>query len=333
MHELTFHAGIHAVEDGRIATFYLMNTGVNRNRWGVTDQALEHALPTILGKPIGCGPDHVIDRHYRNFLKVGEFTGTSKPDGYALGTIEVTDPVVWEHLSEGEWGPISVVITSYLERCSNCGDDLTGLSDPFAHECVQAGLGFVQVESFVFDRVDFIESPAYPQAGLMRAGGSEVVSLELLAGFYSSQIGLDRVSGPVAPGGVNPELRLKKLKEAEYLVQVSQLQQRCAQLEKEKQSLESTVNNLESERHTELLEETVDARFVAGLTANKEQERKRLAELDTEVLVIMKEDAGKAMHGTGSPKAKFSRPRSGSLGEAMEDTRFRLFGYRREADA
>ena len=44
MHELRFYAGVHALE-GRTATFYLMSTGVNRNGWRVTDEALEQAPP------------------------------------------------------------------------------------------------------------------------------------------------------------------------------------------------------------------------------------------------------------------------------------------------
>jgi hypothetical protein len=41
-----------------------MNTSRNRNRWGVTDKALEEALPTLKGKAIGMGANYKIDRHY-----------------------------------------------------------------------------------------------------------------------------------------------------------------------------------------------------------------------------------------------------------------------------
>ena len=48
----------------RSASFYIMNTSRNRNRWGVTDKALEEALPTLKGKPIGMGAGYKIDKHY-----------------------------------------------------------------------------------------------------------------------------------------------------------------------------------------------------------------------------------------------------------------------------
>lgn len=183
MHELRFTAGVHSVMDERVAVFYVMNTTVNRNRWAVSETALEQALPTIIGKPLGCGPMYQTDRHYVDSLSVGVFTGAEKPDGYALGSASISDPEAWRRLIGGEWGPISVVVTSYLERCSDCGEDLTGQTDPFSHTCIVDG-GHLVVESFTFDHVDFIDVPAYPQAGLM-GSPRMVVPIELLAGVFS----------------------------------------------------------------------------------------------------------------------------------------------------
>ncbi|MCW4013757.1 MAG: hypothetical protein NWF07_12340 [Candidatus Bathyarchaeota archaeon] len=181
MNELTFTAGVHSVGD-REAVFYVMNTTVNRNKWTVSDKALEQALPTLIGKPLGCGPEYKTDRHYSDVMQVGVFTEVSKPDGYALGSASITDDTAWARLTSGEWGPVSVVVTSYLERCSVCGADLTGLTDPFTHQCIRDG-GFLVVESFTFDHVDFIDVPAYPQAGLI--GSEGVVPVELLAGVFT----------------------------------------------------------------------------------------------------------------------------------------------------
>jgi hypothetical protein len=209
MHELRFTAGVYSVGEGE-ATFYVMNTTVNRNRWAVSDTALEQALPTIIGKPLGCGPEYRTDRHYVDGLRVGVFTGASKPDGYALGSARVDDPVAWRLLTAGLWGPVSVVVTSYLERCRVCGADLTGEADPFTHDCIRDG-GYLVVESFTFDRVDFIDVPAYPQAGLLGAPGA-VVSLELLAGVFSLS-SLDRVLEP----GRGPNFRDVKEMEEERM--------------------------------------------------------------------------------------------------------------------
>lgn len=190
--ERKFLAAVHSIETGEeenLATFYIMNTTVNRNGWGVSDKALEEALPTILRKPIGCGPDYKIDGHYfEEAMDVGVFVRSDKPDGYALGTAEITDSKAWEYLVSGEWGPISVVIQSYRETCSRCGVDLTPMEDPFSHDCIVDRMAYVLVESFVFERVDFIDLPAVPQAGFINVASSQTqVSLRLLARFYETQ--------------------------------------------------------------------------------------------------------------------------------------------------
>ena len=67
--------------EGHKATFYIMNTSRNRNRWGVTDQALEEALPTLRGVKLGMGAGYKIDRHYPdgNTMDSGFFLVTRSP--------------------------------------------------------------------------------------------------------------------------------------------------------------------------------------------------------------------------------------------------------------
>jgi len=166
--ELRFWAAVHTIETGeerRLAIFYIMNTSLNLNNWRVTDEALEQALPTLLGKPLGCIPGYRVN-HVHQPLIVGRFIRVEKPDGYALATAEITDPTAWEKLQSGEWGPVSVVIKAYRVRCSLCGADIT--SGPDEH--VLGGEAHEIVESFVFDRVDFVSQPAYPQAGVIALG-------------------------------------------------------------------------------------------------------------------------------------------------------------------
>ena len=78
-------------QGNHFATFYLMNTSRNRNRWGVTDKALEEALPTLKGKAIGMGAGYKIDKHYPDgqTLDSGKFVSTEKPGAYALGTASI----------------------------------------------------------------------------------------------------------------------------------------------------------------------------------------------------------------------------------------------------
>lgn len=217
--ELIFRAAVHSVITGaeeHLATFYLMNTSENRNRWGVTDKALEEALPALIGKPVGCCEGYEIKRHCKNPMNIGKWVATDKPDGYALGTIEITDPHVWEKLTAGEWGPVSVVITSYRESCSRCGENIT--EDPFAHDHVKEGTAYVVVESFNFSRVDFIEDPAYPQAGLLKLGAE--ARLELCAGYYTSQsIGGQRMNKDRDAFAKAPEDTPWNLNRADYTLE------------------------------------------------------------------------------------------------------------------
>lgn len=150
-------------DDGRhLATFYLMNTSLNRNNWRVTEKALEEALPTLLGKDLNCIPGYRVN-HVHEPLQVGRWIGVEKPDSYALAVAEITDDVAWERISSREWGPVSVVIKAFRVTCSKCGQDITAEPD----EHIESGEGHEVVESFVFDRVDFVNEPAYPQAGVL----------------------------------------------------------------------------------------------------------------------------------------------------------------------
>lgn len=166
--ELRFWAAVHSIAsggDGRLATFYLMNTSLNRNGWRVTDRALEDALPTLLGNPLGCIPGYRVN-HVHESLQVGRWVEADKPDGYALATAEITDDVAWDRVSSGEWGPVSVVIKAHRIVCSRCGGDITAGPD----EHVLNGEGHEIIESFGFGRVDFVSDPAYPQAGVITLG-------------------------------------------------------------------------------------------------------------------------------------------------------------------
>jgi len=165
--EFRFWASVHSIETGaeRLATFYLMNTSINRNGWRVTDKAIEDALPGLMGKALNCIPGYRVN-HVHEPLQVGRWVKVEKPDGYALAMAEISDPVAWEKLNGGEWGPVSVVIRSFRVTCSKCGADITGSPD----EHIQKGEGHEVIESFRFERVDFVADPAYPQAGLLTLG-------------------------------------------------------------------------------------------------------------------------------------------------------------------
>jgi hypothetical protein len=331
-----FLANIQSVETGEeknLATFYLMNTTATLNRWGVSNKALEESLPTILGKPIGCGPEYKVDDHYPNAMNLGTFVKAEKPDGYALGTTEITDTKAWEKLVSGEWGPISVVILSYRETCSRCGKELTQSEDPFSHSCIADGEAYVLVESFVFSRADFIDVPAVPQAGLIKLGGGQFsVPLELCAKFYESQSKQDPVQGPGAKDGSNPveEMRKNQL-ENELQAKIDNLEEKLSEERSAREAVEAHLAEIRAREHEKHVVETLHARIEAGLVDDAEQEKTRLDAKEDSDLHELVQDAhrviAKLQSKEAAPKAKYTGV-SNEFTSAVDEAKQRLFGRR-----
>jgi len=347
--ELRFWASVHSVETGEethLATFYLLNTSLNRNNWRVTDKALEDALPTLLGKPLGCIPGYRVN-HVHQPLQVGKWIRVDKPDGYALATAEISDPVAWERLSSGEWGPVSVVIRAFKVTCSRCGADITGAPD----EHVASMEGHEVIESFVFDRVDFVSEPAYPQAGILTIGHLAQAASEGV--LYASRSNVDGAQGPQGADPKPEEKREnKKMEEkiAELQSQLEQLrtekqhtatvvaglQENIEQLQSENQELKEDLQRRKAERHQELLNAATEARLRAGLVRDREAEAQRLKELDDGTLILLAEDADQVAEKLAKapptgPKAKYTGNDKSTFEAAVDDMREQLFGYRKEA--
>ena len=368
-HELRFITSIHQLEagpEGNLATFYLMNTSRNRNRWGVTKQALEEALPTIVRVSLGCGPGYKIDKHYASPMKVGSFLKGKMPNGYALGTAKVEDELVWGNLKAGKWGPISVVITSYREVCSKCGQSLIGERNPWEHDCIAKDDAYIQVHSFKFKHVDLVDIPAYPQAGLQDFGGAVEglvsIPLELCAGIYTSQSITDGLPGALGNQNSPDRKELKKMTPEE----IEQLQAKVTELQgsvdtltasvttlndekktltKDKETLEAKVETLENpeenpeikvlndklaaieaERHQEVLDACVEARFKAGLTSDKAKELTALKDFSDEMLKFMTLEAAKVEEmreesEPGKPKSKYTDQGGTDLDAALTKQR------------
>ncbi len=307
---LRFWAAVHSVAaDGkRLATFYLMNTSPNRNNWAVTGKALEEALPTLIGKPLGCIPGYRVD-HVHAPIQVGRWVKTEKLDGYALATAEITDDTAWTRITSGEWGPVSVVIKAYRVTCSRCGSDITAAPD----EHVLTGDAHEVVESFVFDHVDFVSEPAYPQAGIVSVG-------ELVLGASRSNV--DGQAG--ARGHVPKPVDVNKLDE--------ELKKEVEALRAENTGLKGKVQRFEAERREEKVQRVLEARVKAGLVRDRVKEEERLKGLEDGALTLLAEDAEQIASRavkTAGPKARFTAE-GGDLEAAVEETRLRLFGYRRE---
>ena len=188
-HELVFIAGLHRLDAAnKKAVFYLMNTSRNRNRWGVTQKALDEALPSLLKKPLGLGKDYQLG-HFpdEESINVGLFSAFENKGNYALGTVDITDDKALAMLEAGELGPISSVILPYYDTCSVCGEVLDANWEN--HPCIAENKAFSEVQSFEFHRFDFVDVPAYPQAGFMNFASKredKLVPLTLLASVYSN---------------------------------------------------------------------------------------------------------------------------------------------------
>lgn len=346
--ELRFWAAVHSIETGeeaRLATFYLLNTSLNQNRWRVTDKALEDALSTLLNKAINCIPGYRIN-HVHEPLQVGQWIRVDKPNGYALATAEITDDVAWEKLNSGEWGSISVVIRAFKVTCSVCGADITGAPD----EHIENGEGHEVIESFVFDRVDFVEEPAYPQAGLITLGqiaasahgiiSEKAVGAAVIGRTPEFIASRSTQTGPQGAPGQNPEEKERKNMEelAEVRQELEQVKAENKTLKTENTDLKGRVETLEAERHQEHIDAALEARAKAGLVADRQTEAERLKELDDQTLDLLREDAGKVAEKMAKapptgPKAKYTADDKSTFEGAVEDARERLFGHRKEAEA
>jgi hypothetical protein len=337
----------------RTATFYIMNASKNRNRWAVTDKALEEGLPTLKGKPIGMGAGYKIDKHYCDgqTLDSGKFVSTEKPGAYALGTASISDDETWSMMQAGKLGPVSVVLFSYQDTCSKCGGDLSSMKDPFGeHACLNAkgSSAFIQVESFRFKRVDFVDVPAYPQAGLqeMSSAASKegyTRALELLAGVYEnvSQEPPSKLKDGITKIGVEKDLPEENFKEInEKLANLEQANKKlqtdyeAAKAEAktatdDAKTLKAQFAAIEKARHDSLVADTLKARADAGLAGKETEDRTLLAALSDDALAVLKADALKVASITQKqtmlPKVKYEAKADGdSLDAAVKECRANL---------
>jgi hypothetical protein len=332
--ELVFIAGLHRLDAAnKKAVFYLMNTSRNRNRWGVTQKALDEALPSLLKKPLGMGKDYELG-HFPDELSinVGLFSAFENKGNYALGTVDITDDKVLTMLEAGELGPISSVIFPYYDSCSVCGEVLD--TNWENHSCIAQNKAFSEVQSFEFHRFDFVDVPAYPQAGFMNFASKredKSVSLTLLASVYNNSR---------SPNLQEQKKVSEKEKENE---KIAALEQRATKAEadlKKAQDDASTnatkVNELSAElkaikdeKHAGLVEQAYHARVEAGIAGEEKTDREMLAALDDKNLKLFTVEAQKIVkvvstQGHQSPKNKFQAGEEDELVAAVAAKRAEL---------
>jgi hypothetical protein len=336
--EYRFQAGLLELKaDTKRAVFYLMNTSRNRNRWGVSDKALEEALPSIKGKPIGCragykpGHSQSLKPKPGEMIDVGKFVDYEKRGSYALGVAEITDEKALEKLKSGEWGAVSVIVKSFADHCSVCGEST--LEQGFQHKCIASGPGYIISDSFAFVRTDFVDEPAYPQAGLQEilaeAARAAEQPITLLASYYNggdSQSNADRVQGPGAPpnGGSKPDqenkAELTEKTPEELKAELKAAETKITQLTSDLQAanvkaqdvaqLRAEIDAQKAERHQAEVDAAAEARVKAGLAKDLAAEKLRLKDIGDAALRELKAAAEEVQRARSEakptgPKAKY----------------------------
>jgi hypothetical protein len=179
-----------------------------------------------------------------------------------------TDDKAWNMLVNGEIGPISTVILPYRDVCSVCNADLTVLGAEWGeHTCIKNKDACSVVESFVFERFDYVDVPAYPQAGFLEFASKsddKAVPLTLLACFYEKQ-------------AIKPNLpEVKKLsekdtitiKKADYDKMQTDLEAANKKADQATQ-LEAQLKEIKQAEHNKLVADVTEARKEAGLDIDK----------------------------------------------------------------
>ena len=334
-HELVFIAGLHRLDAAnKKAVFYLMNTSRNRNRWGVTQKALDEALPSLLKKPLGMGKEYKLG-HFpdEESMNVGLFSAFENKGNYALGTVDITDDKVLAMLEAGELGPISSVIFPYYDSCSVCGEVLDANWEN--HPCIAENKAFSEVQSFEFHRFDFVDVPAYPQACFMNFASKredKLVPLTLLASVYNNS------RSPILQE--QNKVSEKQEKENE---KIAALEQRATKAEADLKKaqddasanatkvneLSAELKAIKDEKHAGLVEQAYRARVEAGIAGEEKTDREMLAALDDKNLKLFFVEAVKiakvvSTQGHQSPKNKYQTGEEDELAAAVAAKRAEL---------
>lgn len=162
--EFTYHASITAEKDrDHYARIYLCDTSICGNNWRITDEALERAGKSIIGKPLMMG------HGAPEGSEVGEFVDYIKEEGRLYGLAKITDDETWGHIKAGDWGAVSVEFIAKKITCSECGADITENAE--THDHIVNRAGHMVIEDLVFDKVALIDNPAYPRAKVEEVDG------------------------------------------------------------------------------------------------------------------------------------------------------------------
>ena len=333
IHELVFIAGLHRLDAAnKKAVFYLMNTSRNRNRWVVTQKALDEALPSLLKKPLGMGKDYK-QGHFpdEESINVGLFSAFENKGNYALGTVDITDDKALAMLEAGELGPISSVILPYYDTCSVCSEVLDANWEK--HPCIAENKAFSEVQSFEFHRFDFVDVPAYPQAGFMNFASKrddKTVPLTLLASVYNnSRFPNLQEQNKVSEKQENEKIAALEQRATKAEADLKKAQDDASTNAAKVNELSAELKAIKDEKHAGLAEQAYRARVEAGIAGEEKADREMLAALDDKNLKLFLIEAQKiakvvSTQGHQSPKNKYQAGEEDELAAAVAAKRAEL---------
>jgi len=293
-----------------LAKILVIDTTINANKWQVSDEGLERALKSLIGKPLIAYPDH------SGQVSIGNFIDAQKLDGIAVGIAEITDLDAWHRIQSGEWRFVSPSIFAW---------DITEQGD------------ITVLKDFAFDHVAFVPQGAYPNTQVLSTFAGQESSLRTFSAALTEE--LSKIASKEAPVPQRIETKPKgeswkmsenaqdeKAEDANAKVEIARLTAQVDKLTKENAALVERLENLEAARRKAKAEELLALKASLGITPSKEMLEKFQA-MDESTLNMLIADARElAEHQSfsGVPKAKYSGDRQLS---AEEKVRLRLLGH------
>ncbi|MCL2691007.1 MAG: hypothetical protein FWE56_01960 [Candidatus Bathyarchaeota archaeon] len=289
-HFFTTFAGIvDTVKDDNKAIFSLMTDGSNRNQQGLTKEAMVKCLKNMNGTPLRIGKNYRTGHNQQNKMCVGKFLDTTEYEGYAIGTAEITDPHVAHLLKNGELGPISWQMIYQKAQCSNCGTDLSG-QDWHQHGCIKNGSAYSQLFDATIVGFDFVDQPAYPDAGFKKFVAAAGVNLEDLNKDHSGKTRVLRAYADLYEFSQQQqqikEEKMKMSTEQQNLFsqRLDTLEPKLVAVTAQIETLTGIVNTIQEHfsnkaklDHAALVEEAYTLRAAAGVAAEASVEKTKLS--------------------------------------------------------
>jgi hypothetical protein len=247
-----------------------------------------------------------------------------------LGTVDITDDKALAMLEAGELGPISSVILPYYDVCSACGEVLD--ADWENHPCIAQNKAFSEVQSFEFHRFDFVDVPAYPQAGFMNFASmrdDKCVPLALLASVYSNSRSPILQEQNKVSEKENEKIAALEQRATKAEADLKKAQDDASANATRVNELSAELNAIKDEKHASLVEQAYRARVEAGIAGEEKTDREMLAALDDKNLKLFTLEAQKiarvvSTQGHQSPKNKYQAGEEDELAAAIAAKRAEL---------